>query len=429
MIFQVFTWEKSVFFQNHPLFFCKRVVSVVSYKKQSSKFVVFIMMKNVIRQQLDLAEPVCRFAPVKIKEFRNGIVVRMPNHLGDAVMALPAVAALKTIIPDKCGLFVVAPANTLQLYLALDFVDEVVALAKPHCFWSSYERKQIKMLRAGAAVLFNHSFRDALGFKLCGVPALYGEPTRNRGFLLRGKFSFPAKKRGEYSSSHQAMRYLAIAKAMGGKALDGLMPKLKTPSNPDELAGSASNLFYHPLLLTIAPGAAYGAAKRWPHEYYAKVAGYWIRKGGVVALTGSAGESAICEEIRKDLPHDKIFNLCGKTDLFNLMYLFKYNKFAITNDSGLMHLASAMQSPGLTVFGPTDLYDTGPVSDKWLMLHDREKCAPCLRRVCPKGNPVCTKKITPFMVIRAMRKELAPLLADRKMIRKNKINSENPENE
>ena len=377
------------------------------------------MIKHVIRQHLNLAEPVCSFKPVEIKEFRNGIVVRMPNHLGDAVMALPALAALKTILPDKCGLFVVAPANTLQLYLTLPFVNEVVALAKPHCFWSPYERKLIKGLRAGAAVLFNHSFRDALCFKLCGVPALYGEPTRNRGWLLKGKFPFEKKVRGEYSSSHQTMRYLAIAKALGGVVPDNLMPEVKMPSNPDELAGPASALFYHPLLLTLAPGAAYGAAKRWPHEYYAKVAEYWIRKGGIVALTGSAGESSICEEIKKNLPQDKIFNLCGKTDLFNLMYLFKYNKFAITNDSGLMHLASLVKSPGLTVFGPTDLYDTGPVSDKWLMLHDREKCAPCLRRVCPKGNPVCTKKITPAMVIRVMRKELASLLADRKMIRKN----------
>lgn len=359
-------------------------------------------MKNLIRQNLNLNTPVCDFTPVNIKNFRNGIIVRMPNHLGDAVMALPALAALKTIMPDKCGLFVVAPANTLQLYQALEFVDDTVILAQPHKFWSKLERRRVKSLRAGAAVLFNHSFRDALCFKLAGVPELYGEPSRNRGFLLRGKFPFPPKVRGEYSPSHQTMRYLAVAEALGGKVPEGLMPELKIPCSPDEIAGPASALFYHPMLLTLAPGAAYGAAKRWPHEYYAKVAAYWIRKGGIVALTGSNSEGDICSEIQKELPQDKVFNLAGKTDLFALMYLFKYSKFAVTNDSGLMHLASAVKCPGLTVFGPTDLYDTGPVSDNWLMLHERESCAPCLRRVCPKGNPVCTKKITPFMVIRAI---------------------------
>lgn len=376
------------------------------------------MVKNVIRQSLNLTAPVCDFPSVKINEFRNGIVVRMPNHLGDAVMALPALAALKTVLPDKCGLFVVAPANTLQLYQALKFVDGIVSLARPHCFWSACERRQVKALRAGAAVLFNHSFRDAFCFKLCGVPELFGEVTRNRGFMLKGKFPFEKKIRGEYATSHQAMRYLAIAKALGGKASEKLMPEFNIPCSPDELTGETPALFYHPMLLTLAPGAAYGAAKRWPHEYYAKVAAYWIRKGGIVALAGSSAEREICEEIEKELPENKVFNLCGKTDLFTLMYLFRYNKFAVTNDSGLMHLASAVGSAGLTVFGPTDLYDTGPVSDKWLMLHEREKCAPCLRRVCPMGNPVCTRKITPFDVIRVMRKELAHLIAGKKMLKK-----------
>ena len=378
------------------------------------------MVKNVIRQSLDLARPECDFKPVRIKEFRNGIIVRMPNHLGDAVMALPALAALKTVLPDKCGLFVLAPANTLQLYQAMSFVDEVVTLAQPHRFWSADERRQVKRLRAGAAVLFNHSLRDAVCFKLAGIPELYGEPTRSRGFLLRGKFPFAKKVRGEYSPSHQTMRYLAIAEALGGKAPENLMPEFNIPCAPEELSGPAASFFYHPRLLTLAPGAAYGAAKRWPHEYYAKVAAYWIRHGGIVVLTGSKSESEICELIKKDLPSDKAFNLCGKTDLFALMYLFRYSKFAVTNDSGLMHLASAVKCPGLTVFGPTDLFDTGPVSDNWLMLHDREKCAPCLRRSCPNGDPVCTKKMTPFMVIRAMRKELPQILSGKNYCRKKK---------
>ena len=359
----------------------------------------------VIRQSLDLLKPECNFSPLRFSGLRNGLLVRMPNHLGDAVMALPALAALKKTLPAECGLFVITPAGNAQLYQAMDFVDDVIRLEKPHKFWSKEERRQIRQLHAGAAVLFNHSFRDALCLKMAGVPALYGEPTRNRGWLLKGKFSFPGKVKGQYSSSHQTMRYLAIAEALGGVAPEKLMPEFHIPCKADELPGITRGFFYHPLLLTLAPGAAYGAAKRWPHEYYAKVAEYWVRRGGLVALCGSPAESEICEAIRKELPEKSAFNLCGKTDLFSLMYIFKYSAFAITNDSGLMHLASALNCPGLTVFGPTDLYDTGPVSDGWIMLHDREKCAPCLKRVCPKGNPVCTKKITPSMVIRVLLRE------------------------
>ncbi len=361
---------------------------------------------TVIPQSMKNLAPVKNFPPCHIGELRNGIVVRMPNHLGDAVMALPALAALKSAMPPECGLFVVTPVNCSQLYQSVPAVDGIVTLARPHKFWSREEIRQVRQLHAGAAVLFNHSFRDALCFKLAKVPLLYGEPTRNRGFLLKGRFAFEKKQRGEYSKSHQAMRYMAIAEALGGRRLPGFMPDLVIPCAADEVTGPALALFYHPMLLTLAPGAAYGAAKRWPHEYYAKVGAWWIRRGGIVALCGSKSESGICEAIQKELPANKVFNLCGRTDLFALMHLFRFSKFTVANDSGLMHLASAVKAPGLTVFGPTDLYDTGPVSDEWLMLHDREKCAPCLRRVCPKGDPVCTKKITPFMVIRAMKRKL-----------------------
>jgi len=361
----------------------------------------------VIRQHLDLLKRPEAFDAVSVPQWRNGLAVRMPNHLGDAVMALPALAALHSALPGNCGLFVITPASNAQLYRALPFVDTVIALEKPHKFWSKKERLQVKRLRPGAAVLFNHSLRDAVCLKLAGVPYLYGEPTRNRGILLAGKFPFPAKKRGEYSPTHQAMRYLAIAEALGGKVPEPFMPEFQIPCGADEVTEKVSGLFYHPLLLTIAPGAAYGAAKRWPHEYYAKVAEFWIRHGGIVALCGSPSENSICEEIAEVLPENKAFNLCGKTDLFSLMHLFRFSAFAITNDSGLMHLASALRCPGLTVFGPTDLYDTGPVSNDWLMLHERETCAPCLRRVCPKKNPVCTLKITPAMVIRTLKKEAA----------------------
>ena len=367
---------------------------------------VMMKSKTVIPQSMTKLAPSKVFPVCHPGQWRNGVVVRMPNHLGDAIMALPALAALKSAMPENCGLFVVAPANCMQLYQSLPCVDDIVPLARPHKFWSKDEKKQVRQLHAGAALLFNHSFRDALCFKLAGVPELYGEPTRNRGFLLKGKFAFEKKRRGEYSKSHQAMRYMALAEALGGKRLPGFMPELVIPCPADEIVGPAPALFHHPMVLTLAPGAAYGAAKRWPHEYYTKVAAWWIRRGGVVALCGSGGESGICEAIQKELPENRAFNLCGQTDLFALMYLFRFSKFVVANDSGLMHLASAVKAPGLTVFGPTDLYDTGPVADDWLMLHDREKCAPCLRRVCPKGDPVCTKKITPFMVIRAINRKL-----------------------
>ena len=364
---------------------------------------------GVFVQDVSQFTPDVHFNTHQIKEFHNGVIVRMPNHLGDAIMALPALAALKTALPEFCGLFVIAPASAAGLYRSVPLVDAVIRLEHPHHFYSADERRAIRKLRPGAAVLFNHSVRDAISLKLAGVPQIFGEPTRMRSLLLSGKFPFPPLKRGQNSPSHQAMRYLAIAEALGGKRQSPLMPRLRIPCPPDELPEYIRCLFHHPLVLTIAPGAAYGAAKRWPHESFATVANYWIRRGGIVVLVGSAVECGICASICSDLPEGKCFNLCGRTELHDLMQIFRFSAFIITNDSGLMHLAAVLDRPGLTLFGPTDPHDTGPLSTRWCLLYQKEPCSPCLRRECPKGNAVCMKKITPAQVIRIVRDEAREL--------------------
>ncbi|MBR2344312.1 MAG: lipopolysaccharide heptosyltransferase II [Lentisphaeria bacterium] len=360
------------------------------------------MKPEVLQQNITLLRPNAYFPMHQIPDFHNGLIVRMPNHLGDAVMALPALCALKSILPRHCGLFVITPESSASLFQALPEVDAVIQLKQPHKFYSRSEVKEIRQLHPGAAVLFNHSFRDAVSLKLAGVKFLYGEPGRCRGWMLTGKFPFPCHRKGECSQSHQAMRYLAIAEALGGKYPQPFMPQLIPSIPPDELPDNIMSLLRHPLLLTIAPGAAYGAAKRWPHEYYTATAAYWIRRGGIVALVGVPNENGICTEIHSALPRNKCINLCGKTNLTELMHLFRFSAFAFTNDSGLMHLASALRCPGMTVFGPTDPGDTGPVSSTWKLIYAKEKCSPCLRRVCPKGNAVCMKKITPSQVIRIL---------------------------
>lgn len=363
-----------------------------------------MMIKTICFHQDVAGFSLTDFAVQQIPELRNGIIVRMPNHLGDAVMALPALASLRTVLPEFCGLFVITPEHLAPLYRALKIVDALVTLKRPHRFFTAGERKEIRKLRPGAAVLFNNSFRDVLSLKFAGVKYLYGTAARCRSILLDGSFTFPPTPRNGKSASHQALRYLSIAKALGGTMPEPFMPELFPPVPPDELPGKVKDLFRHPLLLTIAPGAAYGAAKCWPWQYFAAVAGYWIRRGGIVALTGSSKDFNTCKKIQQQLPEKKCFNLAGKTGLHELMHLFRFSAFTITNDSGAMHLAAALRVPGMTVFGPTDHGDTGPVSPDWLLVTANAACAPCRRRVCPGKDAVCMKKITPLQVIRIVKR-------------------------
>ena len=368
------------------------------------------MKAEVFCQDISQLKPRVKFPVRRIPRFRNGLIVRMPNHLGDAIMALPALAALRSILPEHCGLFVIAPAGMGQLFRAVPWVDATVRLRHPHHFYSAEERREIRQLRPGAAVLFNHSLRDAVSLKLSGIKYLYGEPTRFRGLLLDGKFPFPPLREGQNSPSHQAMRFLAIAEALGATPPTApLMPPLVPIIPPEEMPEFIRSLFQHPLLLTLAPGAAYGAAKRWPQEYFTAVAQYWIRRGGIVALVGSTGECGICTAISARLPQRKCVNLCGQTELNEIMQLFRFSAYVIANDSGLMHLAAALNRPGLTVFGPTDPRDTGPLSPTWKLLYAKEPCSPCLSRRCPKNNAVCMKKVTPAQVIRVLRDEAREL--------------------
>jgi len=340
--------------------------------------------------------------PIPVGDWRNGLFVRMPNHLGDAVMALPALRALRGILPPACALFVITPEPLRQLYAALDCVDGTVGFKDPHKWWDNEVREEIRSLRMGACVLFNNSLRDVISLRLAGVPRLYGAAKRGRSILLTRGFRFPKRRSRELAAAHQAKRCLAIAAALGADVSSPAMPEFDLSKLMPPLTDTLSALSRHPLHLVLAAGAAYGAAKRWPEQNFGKIAEFWVRHGGVVSVVGGAGESAIGDLVLAGLPPERCFNLCGKTTLNSLMGVLKSAALCVANDSGVMHLAAALGTPGVAVFGPTDPAATSPVSDKWILLYEKLPCAPCFKRVCSDNR--CIRAITPAMVLRAMRR-------------------------
>lgn len=336
------------------------------------------------------------------EHWKEGLVVRSPNWLGDLVMTFPALMQLKKLLPEYCELAVMCPANLAPILETLDVVDEIVPLADAHAFPKYDEVESLVHRHFGAGILFNNSLRDAVAMRLIGIRPLVGTAARGRSFLLRETISFPKRLDRQFNPPHQAVRCSQIAQMLGAEPWDGHeLPHMTIDISPESFA-AAHDLPTFPAdpLMVVAPGAAYGDAKRWDAACYHEVARFWIeQRGGVVIFLGTKAESMICDDCMNGLPADRTMNFAGKTSLQDLMFLLRSASVCVANDSGIMHLGAALRTRGIAIFGSTDPVATGPISDTWTVLQQKEPCAPCFKRVCPLGTRQCFRNITPSMVI------------------------------
>ena len=145
-------------------------------------------------------------------------------------------------------------------------------------------------------------------------------------------------------------------------------------------------------ILALCPGAEFGAAKRWPPEYYAEVARDYLCQGWQVALYGSANDREVCAQIRRDAgEHRHCHDLAGRTSLAEAVDLLSLSTAVISNDSGLMHIAAALQRPLLAIYGATSPDFTPPLSSVSALLLSDIDCAPCFQRECPLGHHRCMR--------------------------------------
>jgi len=310
------------------------------------------------------------------------LVVRSPNWLGDAVMALPAVRNLKTMLVDD-SLTVAAPEKLAALWQKCPFVDEVIALEKPKNLQAT-----ARQLRAGnfaSAVLLPNSLRSVGEAALAGIPQRLGYARGGRGLLLTHTIPAPARNPARL---HQRFYYLDLITALGGPG-DASLPKLR--KEPTTVAGSRG------LVLAICPGAEYGPAKRWPMENFIVVARHFIvsRKAKIVLL-GAAVDVPLAEEFARQLPG--VENRVGKTSLAEFMAALVSARLVLCNDSGAMHLASALGVPTMAIFGSTEPQLTGPMGVRSRVLRHHVPCSPCFLRECPIDF-ACMKSITPEAAI------------------------------
>ena len=309
-------------------------------------------------------------------EFTN-ILIRATNWVGDAVMCLPALAAIRERFPHA-RITILAKPWVAGLYQREPFADEVI-------LYDPKKRRELvrdlRRRRFDCAILLQNALEAALIAFLARIPTRIGYNRDARGFLLT--HSIPVPRPGDIPR-HERFYYLELLRRAG--IVDRLPESSLIRLTPPPVERGR--------VVGVSPGAAYGTAKRWLPERFAEAALRIARqRNASIALFGSSDERALCEEIGAilgDHPHE---NYAGRTTLSEFIELAAACEVFLTNDSGAMHIASALGVPTVAIFGATDDVGTGPTGSNARIVRQKVDCSPCLLRECPIDHR-CMKLVT-----------------------------------
>jgi heptosyltransferase-2 len=327
------------------------------------------------------------------------LVIRAPNWLGDAVMALPALAAVRAALREThISLAAIASVAPLFQEDTAAAPDDVVTIAD-----RSGEVKTLAEGKFDAALLLPNSFRSALTLRRAGIADRWGFATNLRGFLLTRRVRPPR------SRLHQSAYYSALVSGLGFEVPESL-PRISLRGETTARAADLLARLGVPASATLvgfAPGAAYGHAKRWPPARVAEVITRVSRERGAISiLFGAHGDREAGREIESSLPVGvSVVNLIGRTDLRQLAAILARCSVFVSNDSGAMHLAAAVGVPVTAIFGPTDERVTAPLGDHDVILRE-VFCRPCMLRDCPIDHR-CMKRITSDQVFESVAARLS----------------------
>ncbi len=312
------------------------------------------------------------------------ILVRATNWLGDAVMSLPALRVLRARFPDA-HLTVMARGWVAGLYRRERCVDEVIPAPES---WRARVRLGLKLRGAGfdTAFVFPNSFESAVVPWIARIPRRAGYDRDRRGLLLTQ--SIPPPLKGEVPA-HERFYYLELLRRAG--VIDCLPPEEPILLDHWEearergLASFAAMGFAVPVI-GVSPGAQNSRAKQWlPERFLESGVRVASRIGGAIALFGSAAERPLCQGIAEAVRRAgyPVLNLAGETSLGSFVELAAACRVFLTNDSGAMHVASALGVPTVAVFGPTEYFATSPAGPRSVLLRKAVECSPCMLRDCP----------------------------------------------
>ncbi|MGA9667308.1 MAG: lipopolysaccharide heptosyltransferase II [Gallionella sp.] len=324
------------------------------------------------------------------------ILIIGPSWVGDTMLMQPMLMRLKQRQPGA-QIDVLAPPWTAGLLHAMPEVHEVVINPFAHGALELMKRyqlgKRLRDARYGQAIVLPNSLKSAL------VPYFAGIPLRT-GFIGEARFGLLNDARWLNKSRLPLMteRFAQLAEQADAEIPRPLPnPKLTITEAQRSITLNKLGLTLIGPIAVFCPGAEYGPAKRWPIPYFAELAQRLRKEGFTVLLVGSSKDKAIADKIVA-LGNDACLNLCGSTDLGDAIVLLSCAHLVISNDSGLMHLAAALDRPMLALFGSSSPRFTPPLSAHAEVLKLDLKCSPCFKRECPLGHFNCMVKLTPELV-------------------------------
>ena len=323
------------------------------------------------------------------------LVIVAPNWLGDAVMALPAIADVRSARPGA-PLAVAARASVAPLFSLVPGIDIVTIPGRGPAPLAAYD----------AAILLPNSFHSAMSVTRAGVRERWGYRTDWRGMLLTRAIDRPP------SGVHQIDYYQRLVAALGF-ANGPSTPHLEIAQDV-RAAGSAlltrAGWNGRTPLVAIAPGAAYGSAKRWPPPAFADLAAGLAEDGVVTVMVGAPADRATTAEVVRELQgRATLIDVVGQTDIPTLAGVLTNCRALMANDSGALHLGAALGLRVTAAFGPTDERvnaprAASPESPVAIVTH-HTWCRPCGLRDCPLDH-ACMLGIPAADALAATRKHL-----------------------
>lgn len=326
------------------------------------------------------------------------VVVRLPNWLGDVVMAVPALRELRRVLPDA-HLTMVSRPGTADIFIEADFVDEVIGYDRIGLGSVWNQVRQWRRRKFDLAVIFQNAFEAAVIARLSGVPIRIGYQTDRRGALLTHPLPSPEWK----DKRHESFYYLNIVAELerllcGTSSIETSEPRFDLRVSKDRKQKAFELLREHgarvnaPFVL-LCPGSINSRAKRWPAERYAALADRLVESGANIVLIGSPGEADVSQEVCRHTQHQLVV-LTGKTTVAEAAALISMADVLITNDTGPAHIGAALNTPTIVIFGPTNPLTTYPVSANAEIIRRAPDCAPCMLRDCPIDHR-CMTAIAP----------------------------------